>query len=74
MFINFTYSVPPSAGGSASSIKSKFENLALANDEENKKRAEEEKQRRKAREEAEKVAAQRREQVSRVQLVVTYNL
>merc|ERR1739838_41537 len=56
------YKPTKAAGGSASSIKSKFENLALANDEENKKRAEEEKQRRKAREEAEKVAAQRREQ------------
>lgn len=53
-------------GGSAGNIKAKFENLAVANEEENKKRVEEEKARRKAKEERDRKEAQRKQQVGQM--------
>jgi len=48
------------AGSGAGNIRNKFEQMAMAGEEESRKRAEEEKARRKAREEAERKAAEQK--------------
>ncbi|XP_076801501.1 src substrate cortactin-like isoform X5 [Clavelina lepadiformis] len=60
--VTTSYKKTAAVGGSAGNLRSKFENLAMANEEENRKRAEEEKARRKAREESERKALERKQQ------------
>ena len=52
-------------GGSSGNIRAKFENLAVAGEEENRKRVEEEKARRKAKEERDRREAERKQQVKK---------